>query len=191
MGGLFQKTLCSLLIALPVLAGHRDFQNSDWGKSREQVMRAEGKPVSSSDSILEYSAADFLGAPARLLYVFTNNKLTRAICVFTADHADPNQFIADYRAAEPRLLEAHGKPSLERAVWSDEEFQTEPTSYLDQDRATPSAILPSDRFVGEEVARGHLRLYTRWEGERSVVLHALSGKDARITHQVEYRSAKK
>src|ERR1041385_1914108 len=80
----------SLLIAVPMLAGHRDFRNSDWGMSREQVIRAEGKPVSSSDSILEYSAADFLGAPARLLYVFTNNQLTRAICVFTADHADPN-----------------------------------------------------------------------------------------------------
>jgi len=58
-----------------------------------------------------------------------------------------------------------------------------PKSYLDQDRAASTSILPSDPLVG-------LAVYTQWDGSGTKVTHALTGQDHRITDQIDYRSAK-
>jgi hypothetical protein len=42
--------------------------------------------------------------------------------------------------------------------------------------------------VGLEVAQGHLKLYTQWRGDRTKILHALTGENERIIHQIEYLS---
>ena len=73
-------------------------------------------------------------------------------------------------------------------AWADDSTQDEPKSYLDQDRATPANILPSDRLVGFAVSLGHLKLYTQWQAARTKILHALTGENHEITHQIEYRS---
>jgi hypothetical protein len=80
-----------------------------------------------------------------------------------------------------------GKPTSARAIWNDDSTQDEPKSYLDQDRATPASILPSDPLVGLAVSLGHLRLYTEWSNTHTTILHALTGENLNIIHQVEYR----
>ena len=171
-----------------------DFRNSRWGMSKAQVIASESaRPSDTRESgglvVLEYDGIAAWKWDARVLYIFIKDKLTRAKFVFTADHAELNDFIADYRALEPELREKHGKPTSERAVWEDDSTQLEPKSYLDQDRATPASILPSDALVGLAVSLGHLKLYTEWETPRTKILHALTGVNHQITHQIEYRSA--
>jgi uncharacterized membrane protein YccC len=183
-----------------VLAQHEakhsqpDFRGAVWGMTRVQVMATEPgrRPrVSESDGeiVVQYDATKLGSLNARPAYIFAKDKLVRAKFLVDEEHSDPNEFIRDFHALESVLQERYGKPKEERAIWLDDSTQDETKNYLDQDRATASSILPSDRFVGLAVALGHLRLYTIREGSRTRVLHVMTGADERITHQVEYRPA--
>jgi len=170
-----------------------DFRKAAWGMSQAQVTASESlRPrdvrQSNGETIVEYAPVRFGGLETRLIYIFAKGKLARAKYIFEDEHSDLNLFIADYRAIDPVLLESHGKPASARAIWEDDTYQDEPKSYLDQDRATPESILPSDRQVGLSVSAGHLRLYTQWETARTRIVHALSGHDFQIMHQLEYSS---
>jgi hypothetical protein len=181
-------------LAAPPLPAQGDFRQAAWGMTQAQVVATEsGQPVAIRESggevIVEYAQAQFGDRECRIVYIFARDKLVRAKYLFAAAHSNFNDFIADYRAIEPLLLERHGKAASARAIWEDDSTQPEPKSYLDQDRATPASILPSDLNVGLAVSLGHLRLLTEWATFRSDILHALAGAGGRITHQIEYRSA--
>ena len=170
-----------------------DFRRVVWGMTPAQVMQTERDgPVQTSESngevVLQYRASKLGALTGRSIYVFAKDKLVRAKFLVEEEHGDQNEFTRDFHAAESVLKERYGKPKEERAVWEDDSTQDETKNYLDQDRATPSSILPSDRFVGLAVALGHLRLYTIREDSRTRVLHVLAGADHQITHQLEYRS---
>ena len=165
--------------------------------TRAQVLATETAPPSqirdsSGELIVRYDSILMGSLACRLVYIFANDKLVRAKYVFDAEHGDPNDFIRDYRAIEPLLREKYGKPVSERAFWSDDSLQDEPKSYLEQDRASSTDILPSDLFAGPSIAAGHLKLYTRWRGDRTKISHGLTGgsagEDSRITHQIEFLS---
>ena len=170
-----------------------DFRGAAWGMTRAQVMATEpNRPVRVSESngeiVLEYDVSKLGPLHSRPIYIFARGKLVRAKFVVEEQHGDQNEFIRDFHAVESVLKERYGNPKEERAIWEDDSTQQEPKSYLDQDRATASSILPSDRFVGLAVALGHLRLYTIREDGRTKVLHVLAGADHQITHQIEYRA---
>jgi len=171
---------------------HPDFRKSTWGMTQAQVMATEPeRPAevsqSSGETVLKYDAPGAPELEGRLIYFFAENKLVRAKYISSAHHSDLNDFIADYRAAEP-ALEKYGKPSSEKAVWEDDSLQQEKLSYLDQDRALASDILPSDQYAGLSVSLGYLKLFTVRANSRTKLVHALTGGDHRITHQIEYRS---
>ena len=90
------------------------------------------------------------------------------------------------------MHDKYGKPVNERAFWSDDSLQDEPKSYLEQDRASATDILPSINSPVLSIAAGHLKLYTRWRGDRTKISHGLTGgstgEDSRITHQIEFLS---
>jgi hypothetical protein len=86
------------------------------------------------------------------------------------------------------LAEKYGKPAANRAVWDSDEFQLERLPYLDQDRALASNILPSDQNSGLSVSLGYLRLYTQRVTPRTQIVHALTGENSRIVHQIEFSS---
>lgn len=143
---------------------------------------------SSGEIIVRYDSIQLGGLACRVVYIFADDKLVRAKYVFDAEHREPNDFIRDYRAIEPLLHDMYGKPVSERAFWSDDSLQDEPKSYLEQDRASATDILPSDQFAGPSIAAGHLKLYTRWRGDRTKISHGLTGENSRITHQIEFLS---
>ena len=180
--------------ALPALTAASDFRGAIWGMSQAQVVAAESKQPDSiresdGETVAQYDSVSWAGHDARLIYFFANDKLVRAKYVFRSDHADLNDFIRDFRAVDPLLRDAYGKPAYERTFWENDPFQDEGVNYLEQDRALPLDILPSDRFAGVEVALGYLKLYSQWIQPRTRLVHALSGADRRITHQIEYTSA--
>ena len=160
--------------------------------SQAQVMATESaKPAdirqSGGETVVKYEpvAAELTG---RLIYIFVADKLVRAKYISNAEHAEHNDFIADFHAAEPLLAEKYGKPAAERAVWDNDEGQLERLPYLDQDRALASNILPSDQNSGLSVSLGYLRLYTQRLTPRTQIVHALTGGDSHIVHQIEYKS---
>ena len=162
--------------------------------TQDQVVGTErNRPAdvskSNGETVVRFDAVKFAGLEGKAVYIFANDKLVRAKYVFDSQHTDLNGFIADFRAAEPVLAEAYGKPTGERAMWEDDATQEESIRYLVQDRSRPSDILPSDRLVGLAVSLGQLKLYTQWSRGRTKVLHALTGENHRITHQIEFRSA--
>ena len=180
-----------------------DFRETTWGMTKAQVLKAESNPPaevreSNGETIVRYDSMKLAGLDGATLdtsvvFIFAKNKLVRAKYLLDAEHDELNDFIADYHAVEPLLRSTYGEPTGQRAVWEDDSLQEERTSYLDQDRATPESILPSDRNVGLAVSLGHLKLYTEWGQGRATsvrtrVLHVLMGAEGHITHQVEYSS---
>src|SRR5215831_5307646 len=170
-----------------------DFRNVNWGMTKAQVFAAEPNKLvdireANGEVIVEYDVMQYGDLASRVIYIFAKDKLVRAKYLFEVEHSELNDFIADFKRIEPRLHAQYGKPSSERAIWEDDATQLEPKSYLDQDRATPSSILASDANVGLAVSLGHLRLFAQWDGVRTKIMHALSGLNNRIVHQIEYRS---
>jgi hypothetical protein len=171
----------------------KDFRQVAWGMTKAQVVASESKSPaeiaeSKGEMIVRYDSVRFAGLDARVVYLFARDQLVRAKYILDANHAELNDFIGDFKTVEPVLVEQYGKPAEERAIWLDDSTQLEPKSYLDQDRATPANILPSDQLVGLAVSLGHLKLYTEWHGNRTEVRHLLTGENHQIVHLVEYRS---
>jgi hypothetical protein len=161
--------------------------------SQAQVMAVEpDRPAEirreNGEVVIKYDPAGTADLHGRLIYILANDKLVRAKYVSNAEHTELNDFIADFRAVEPVLMEKYGKPANERAVWEDDLYQQERLPYLDQDRALPADILPSDQNTGLSVSLGKLRLITQRSSTRTRITHALTGADSRIVHQIEYRS---
>jgi len=171
-----------------IASGEPDVRQASWGMSRAQVMAAEaGRPSEVRDDRLRYDTVKVGGLEASLWYFFQDGKLVRARYVFTAEHADPGDYIADFQKVHPLLGAHYGEPAVDRAMWGEEpRYQTESKRYLDSDRATPAEIFASDKNIGLEVAEGRLTLYTQWRGLRSKIVHILSGHDLQITHQIEF-----
>jgi hypothetical protein len=179
-------------------AAPKDFRETTWGMTKAQVLAAEASSPSSiresdGETIVQYDSIKLAGLDGRVVYIFAKDKLVRVKYVLDAEHAELNDFIADYHAVEPLLRKAFGEPTGQRAIWEDDSLQEERKSYLDQDRATPESILPSDRNVGLAVSLGYLKLYTEWGEGRTTpvhtkVLHAMTGAEGKVTHQIEYRS---
>jgi hypothetical protein len=170
-----------------------DFRQTTWGMSKAQVLAAESKPPSevresNGEVVVQFDSMKLAGLDGSVVYLFAKDRLVRAKYVLDMRHEDLNDFIADYRAVEPLLRNALGEPTWQRAVWEDDSTQDEKKGYLDQDRALAENTFPSDRNVGLAVSLGHLKLYTELGEGRTKVMHAMTGADGRITHQIEYRS---
>jgi hypothetical protein len=170
-----------------------DFRRVTWGMSQAAVIATErDRPASISQAggevVVKYDAVPAPEVGGRLIYIFAGDKLVRAKYVSNAEHTEHNDFIVDFHAVEPFLTERHGKPSSERAIWDNDAFQQERLPYLDQDRALASDILPSDQNAGLSVSLGFLRLYTQRNTVRTKIVHALTGENDHIVHQIEYRS---
>ena len=172
-----------------------DFRAVRWGSTPEQVRAAEqGTPIVAQTGAFSLRLSypgQFAGRDVWVTYSFMNGKLEGASYQFKAEHEELNDFIADYRAIEPELRKTLGNPEWQKADWIDDSLQEERKSYLEQDRATPEDILPSDRNVGLAVSVGNLKLYTGWTGGGTKVLHSLTGAHGLITHQIEYRAPDK
>lgn len=167
-----------------------DVRTVSWGMSRAEVMAADpgwfNGPLNPSE--LAIWVTDLAKSDAKIVYEFSNDKLVRATYVFTPKHSDANDFVADFHAVTAQLVARHKQPSCERALWLDDSLQNERIAYLEQDRALPSDILPSDKLAGLSISVGHLRLYSTWEGPRTQILHTMTGENHQIAHRVEYRS---
>jgi hypothetical protein len=177
--------LATLLLA--VTAFGADVRNVTWGMTEAEVQAAEGgKPVEAASGTLRYAVTDFADAYGFVVYTFEHGRLARASCLFTPEHTEPNDFIADFHTVAAKLTSKLGKPDDERNIWLDDSLQNERIAYLEQDRALPSDILPSDVRAGLAIAVGHLRMTATWNKPGTRIVHTMTGADHMIRHQVEF-----
>lgn len=189
------KSRAALIFALcsTLIAAQSAFRATSWGMSEAHVRAIEKGPpatvrTSSGEIFLEYAPVTLGPLPGRMIYIFAQNQLVRARFLSAAEHSDHNEFIRDFQFIEAELKERYGKTLQDRTVWTDDSTQDEPKPYLEQDRATATGILPSDRNIGLAVLLGHLKLYT-WRTQGSTeIWYTLSAEDRQISHQVEYQS---
>ena len=198
------NTACLVAMTLAILSSavagdpasidrRHDFRNADWGMSPEQVLSTENaKPAgvqrADGEVIIRFDLPESADLHGQLYYIFSSDRLVRGKYISTAEHKDLNDFVGDFAALEPLLTEKYDRPSSDRALWLSDLYQQERLPYLEQDRAHASDILPSDLNVGLSVSMGYLKMFTERVRGRTKVVHALTGADTRITHQVEYRS---
>jgi hypothetical protein len=182
-----------VLVSAAIAAEGHDFRNADWGMTKDQVIASEkqspsGEEKEDSQVLVRFDSpagAEFVG---QLIYIFIDARLVRAKYVAAAQHRELNDYIADFAAAEAKLAEKHGKVTADKAIWLSDAFQLERLPYLEQDRAHATDILPSDQNAGLSVAAGHLKMFTERLTARTRILHALSGENSAIVHQIEYQS---
>jgi hypothetical protein len=162
------------VIASALLAQTPDFRNTSWGMDRAQVVATEGTPSQmgerGGETVLRYESARLAGLDCRVVYIFAKDKLVRTKYVFQQEHAEKNDFLADFTMVDAFLIGNMERPTEQRVSWHNEEYKTEPRRY------------------GVAVSLGHLLYSTQWKGTRTVITHALSGENGAITHEVEYVS---
>jgi len=187
------RAVVLLLFAICAFAEQPDLRKVTPGLTIDQVRAAEsGKPQSAGQTkgqtVLRYSSNEFLPISSSIEYDFHENVLTRTAYVFTTQHADLNDFVADFHTVEAKLRSSLKAPSCEQAMWLDDSLQAERIPYLERDRGLPSDILPSDASMGLSISLNHLSLVVVWNTPSLQVVHMMVGVDGRIVHTIEYRS---
>jgi hypothetical protein len=147
------------------------FRSTQWGMSKEQVVRIEGRPNHLENS----EGLDFIQYPQRILnmdcligYVFAENKLAKARYSFLGKREDKNQYIEEYDKIKEILINIYGKPANEWAVWHDPRYKNDHSSWE------------------LAVCQGHLELNSKWSNTETEILLHLSGGNNRLSLEVDY-----
>jgi hypothetical protein len=185
------RAVILLFFAAYALAAGPDLPKIALGMTPQQARAAEpGAPLSTTvtdgETLLRYRSTEFLPS-GTLQYTFRNDALTRATYIFTPEHPDPNEFVADFHTVDLKLRAALKAPSCEQAVWLDDSLQNERIPYLERDRGLPSDILPSDVNAGLSISLGHLQFVVVWNSPTLQIIHTMTGANRKILHVVEYR----
>jgi hypothetical protein len=164
-----------LIASLLVAQTKSDFRKTSWGMDRAQVVTAEGMPPSQianrgAETVLRYDAARLAGLDCRVVYIFANDTLVRTKYVFQREHDQKNDFLADFTLVDAFLRGDLNPPTDQQVSWRDEKYKEDPEHY------------------GVAVSLGHLLYSTQWKVAGTVVTHALTGENGKITHEVEYVS---
>src|SRR5262249_55968879 len=102
--------------------------------------------------------------------ILAKDKLVRTKYVFQQEHAEKNDFLADFTVVDAFLTAAMEHPTEQGVSWRNEMYKMEPQHY------------------GIAVSLGQPLFSTQWKGPRTVVTHALTGENGAITHEIEYVS---
>jgi hypothetical protein len=165
----------SLLIMSTLAAQTPDFRKTTWGMERAQVVATEGTQPSqigdgNGETVLRYEPARLAGLDCRLVYILAKDKLVRTKYVFQQEHQQKSDYLADFAMIDAFLVGTLERPTEQRVSWHNDTYKAEPQNY------------------GLAISLGQLLYSTQWKGTRTVVTHALTGKNGAITHEVEYVS---
>jgi hypothetical protein len=141
-----------------------------WGDSKMQVMKSEdGEPSATDNDILKYSTI-VQNLKCDLYYEFMDDKLVRASYIFTQDHANKNDYIADYKSVKETLIQKYGTPFTDKTVWKDDLYKNDTQEY------------------GMAVAAGHLVYLASWVKPESGINLFLNGDNYKLMLRLQYTS---
>lgn len=146
------------------------FRDTKWGMSMQEVKNTEKKePIYEEGGMIVYE--DYLiQLPVEIIYIFVDNKLTRAKYLFKQSHTNKNDFISDYKSLNNALKNKYGNPNSEDHYWSDDLYKDTPSDW------------------GLALSVGYHSYFTEWDTNKTEILSALYGDNYEITMVVEYYS---
>jgi hypothetical protein len=153
--------------ATPVPA---DFRKTSWGMARGQVRELEtAEIVKENDDGLIYRG-QVARHPCLIVYFFAQERLVRAKYNLIAEHASPQDYIADFEQLHATLSKKYGTSIKDHCHWIDDRYRDDHESW------------------GKAVALGHLVLWVSWETDATEISLMLRNQEQRLLLEVEYSS---
>lgn len=163
---------CILLLffAGTCLADDFTFRNTKWGMSVAEVKASEPLTVAKEDETLVAYKASIIGKDVFVVYLFTDNQLTRAKYVLAESHSNRNDFIKDYNDFKNILEKKYGSPSKDETLWRNDLYRNDYSDW------------------GTAISLGHLLYFSTWETENTEIASILTGENFDISCVIEYSS---
>jgi len=145
------------------------FAGTQWGDSRGRVRKLcpATKRVKGDPNALACTT-EVAGVAAKAVFVFGDEGLAEIRVQFIAYHADKSQYVADYHAVSDAVIERHGAPDAEDAVWTDDMYRDHPDQW------------------GIALASGMVSLTRSWSRPDVRIVHVASGKNLDVLHVLRY-----
>lgn len=147
-----------------------NFRGTVWGMSKQKVKSIEKlKIIKDTGNILIYKGK-VANLNTYIVYIFVNNKLVRTKYIIRELHTNKNDYIFDYKKIKRILTKKYGPPKSDKQIWLNNLYKTDTEDW------------------GLAISIGHLKYYSEWETDDSIILLALFGDNYKITLGVEYVS---
>lgn len=148
-----------------------DFQHSNWGMTREEVIKQEDSlELTDFENLLISNTTSILSEDAKLIFAFENDKLINGMILFDIEHTNENLYIDDYDRVKEALIEKYGTTTDEKQVWKDDLYKDDPDDW------------------GFAISLGDLFYMSTWEISDSYVNLLLQGDNYSISMSILYRS---
>jgi len=165
-----KKLLFICFLLLSSLLFSNDFRKVNWGMNKDEVKKAETMEIiQESDDIIAYQT-NLAGMQTLLIYIFADNKLTRAKYSIIDEHSNKNDYISDFSKIKELLSKKYGNCEEDETIWKDDLYRDKYSDW------------------GFAVSLGHLIYYAKWNTEKTEILSILSGENYQIKNVIEYSS---
>jgi hypothetical protein len=149
-----------------------DFRNVRWGMSRQEVRESEDlQPLEESPDHLAYTT-EVACLEAILVYSFVQAKLAAAMYIFSGQHANNNEYIADYERLKAHLEQKYGTPSESGVNWKNRSYKDDPENW------------------GLALAAGQVAFISGWALPGTAISFLLGGDNFQVHMSISYKSVK-
>lgn len=159
-----------LLLTGTCLAGDFTFRNTKWGMSISEVKASEPLTVAKEEENLVAYKTSIIGKDVFVVYLFTDDQLTRAKYVLAKSHSNRNDFIIDYNDFKKILKKKYGNPSKDEALWRNDLYKDDYSNW------------------GTAISLGHLLYFSTWETKDTEIASILTGENFDVSCAIEYSS---
>jgi len=137
--------------------------------TQEEVKQAEELELMEEESNYLGYRTTLADLKCNILYIFTNNTLTRTKYWFIAEHSNENDYISDYNKIQKLLKNKYGEPEEDQEYWKNNLYKDDYDQW------------------GLAISIGHLVYYCEWDSPETIVQHGLYGENYSISHAIEYK----
>jgi len=149
--------------------------NMEWGTTREELIRLEGRPqvqdASEGIEILTYRR-EILKKKCQVEYVFDGDSLIQTRFRLLENYADKNRYIEDYRKLRQHLTATVGMPRSDRTVWQDHFYENQNDCW------------------GIALSQGHVEFLSEWVVRDTEVRLTLAGANNHVQFGAELSDVK-
>jgi hypothetical protein len=146
-----------------------------WGTSREEIIRTEGRPqdldVSEGREVLVYRR-EIMKKKCQLEYILDERRLVQARLRLLENYADKNRYIEDYRKICGFLTAKVGTPRAERVIWQDHSYESQNDCW------------------GIALSQGHVEFRSEWVFADTEVCLTLAGGNDRVVFDADIYDVK-
>lgn len=162
-----------VIVILGSSSSAQDFRKVSWGVDKATVEESEPNQELTYGATELYETLSYttsvLNLPAKISYLFDEDKLVKCHVDFTVEHSNDNDYIVDFDNIGRSLQSKYG--DFERTDnWRNDLYKNDPSKH------------------GYAISSGHYTIARQWENEgKMIILHELGG-DWRIFHTILYSS---